>query len=447
MNKYCSLRNRLQTKEKIKDMRFSFFLILALLFCNPALSRQNGTEISENTTEGYKWYPKFVTFLPAGKMDSVLVYADTDIIPVIYPVNRYDIKANQDLDSIISVINRIRLDSRVNLSHVWVGGSASPEGPEKWNRILGEKRAKALADYLLENTGLPEEKFRIENLGEDWYSLSNALKKSNLYYRDTVLEIIATEPDYVKRKHRIQAIENNRVWTSMIRDIFPIFRNARMVIVCAAEPDVPSAIKAVEMQKPEYRPVYPATVSLAERTNICAKTPETRFFALKTNAFFLGGLIANLSFETELWRHWSIDFPVYYSPYNLFKETRKLRLLAIQPEMRYWLGKAGEGHFFGLHGHVAGFNIAINDNGRYQDPNRVLWGLGIGYGYTFNFGKEKRWGLELNIGAGFADYKYDAYRNWENGPKYDSGSGCYWGITRAGISIFYKWYYKNRKHE
>ncbi len=47
--------------------------------------------------------------------------------------------------------------------------------------------------------------------------------------------------------------------------------------------------------------------------------------------------------------------------------------------------------------------------------------------------------LAFTIGAGFAKYRYDAYRNRENGQKFASGSDCYWGITRAGITLSYKW--------
>ena len=57
-----------------------------------------------------------------------------------------------------------------------------------------------------------------------------------------------------------------------------------------------------------------------------------------------------------------------------------------------------------------------------------------------NLGARQRWGLEFNLGVGFADYDYEAYHNWDNGSKFRSGSNCYWGITRAGISISYKWY-------
>ena len=77
----------------------------------------------------YDWYPKYVTFLPKDKLDSVLVYANTDIVPVIYKVNKYNLHSNPQLDSIVSLINTIRGDKRITLEYVWIGGSASPEGP------------------------------------------------------------------------------------------------------------------------------------------------------------------------------------------------------------------------------------------------------------------------------------------------------------------------------
>ncbi len=181
-----------------------------------------------------------------------------------------------------------------------------------------------------------------------------------------------------------------------------------------------------------------------EDTLVAQPFPQTRFFAVKTNLLFAAALCANLGFEAELWPKWSLDIPVWYSPYDI-TSTRKLRLLAAQPEIRWWPEKAGEGHFFGLHMHVVGFNVAINDHGRYQDPNHALWGMGLSYGYAMKLGKTKRWGLEFNVGAGFAEYDYDAYRNQENGQKFRSGSATYFGITRAGISLSYNWY-KERKN-
>ena len=87
-------------------------------------------------------------------------------------------------------------------------------------------------------------------------------------------------------------------------------------------------------------------------------------------------------------------------------------------------------------------DVSTPSTDRYQDPNHALWGVGISGGWAKNFGSEKQWTIEFNLGVGYANYKYDVYRNWHNGVRFDSGSGHYWGVTRAGISIGYKWYLK-----
>ena len=392
--------------------------------------------------EVYRWYPQYVTFLPAHRLDSVLAYTATDIVPMVYKVNKYTLYPNAQLDSIVGLINRVRHDFRVQLAYVWIGGSASPEGPVWWNKQLGDYRSKALAAYLKDKAQLPDSLLRVENLAEDWFSTERALRRTPLFpHRDRILDIIADEPDWNRRKERIRAIDGGRTWSRLIREMFAPFRNARMVIVCHAE-GLQVALSEPLLPPPPATPVYPTPFIPAQ---VCPHTPASRFFALKTNALFAAALVANLGFEAELWPKWSIDIPVWYSPYDI-TPTRKLRLLATQPELRRWTKKAGEGHFIGLHTHIVGFNVAINEHGRYQDPNHALWGMGLSYGYACHLDRKKRWGLELNIGAGFAEYSYDTYRNWPNGPKVASGSNWYWGVTRAGVSISYKWY-KQRKNK
>ena len=418
----------------VENMRLSWLILLsAFFYCNLCAQQQKNALPSV----AYRWYPRYVTFLPSDRLDSVLVYAQTDIVPVIYKVNKYDLHVTAQLDSLVALINRIRHDERVGLAYVWVGGSASPEGPVQWNKKLGDYRSRRLADYLLEHTDLPSSMLRVENLEEDWYSLARTLEQSDYQYKDTLLNIIAHEPDWNRRKERICALDGGRTWRWLIRELFPPYRNARVVIVCYAE----------QIRIPATRPCPPAwhyaAVPETMKPVAVPRIPSERFFAVKTNGLFVAALVANLGFEVELWEKWSVDVPVYYSPYDI-TDTRKLRLLAVQPELRRWMRKAGEGHYVGVHAHLAGFNVAVNDHGRYQDPNHALWGLGVGYGYAMNLGRKKRWGVEFNLGLGFAEYDYDAYRNWQNGPKFRSGSDWYWGLTRAGVSVSYKWY-KPRK--
>ena len=425
-------------------MRCAFLMII--LFCSLLFGGIVGAQNVKDSVPDivYKWYPKYVTFLPGDKLDSVLVYANTDLVPVIYKVNKYDLKGSPQLDSIVNLINQIKSDSRVELAYVWVGGSASPEGPVAWNKKLGDYRSAALSNFLRSKTDLPDEQLRVENLGEDWYSVTRTLEKIDFPNKEKILDIIDSEPDWNSRKNKIRAIDNGQTWRRLVREIFPVFRNSRMVIVCSADGLKYRTHKSVPLVLQAPDTVCPMLSMPMIETKL-RRQPENRFWSVKTNTLFLAALVANVGVEVELWKKWSLDVPVWYSPYNI-TSTRKIRLMAVQPEIRHWLKKAGEGHFFGLHTHVAGFNVAINDNGRYQDPNHALWGMGLSYGYATHISKNKRWSLEFNLGVGFAEYDYDAYRNWANGPKFRSGSDWYWGITRAGISISYKWY-KERKNK
>ncbi len=200
-----------------------------------------------------------------------------------------------------------------------------------------------------------------------------------------------------------------------------------------------SFVQGQSSSEPTAVPMHSSEKTLSLQIPPAASSaPQTRFYAVKTNLLFAAALCANLGFEVELWPRWSLDIPVWYSPYEI-SSSYKLRLLATQPEVRWWPKKAGEGHFIGLHAHVAGFDVALDDRERYQDPDHALWGMGLSYGYAMNLGKTKRWGLEFNIGVGFADYEYDVYLNQKNGPKIRSGSATYFGITRAGVSVSYRW--------
>ena len=151
-------------------------------------------------------------------------------------------------------------------------------------------------------------------------------------------------------------------------------------------------------------------------------------------------MCANLGVEIGLWRHWSLDVPVWYSPYDITDGWR-IRLLATQPEVRYWLKDAGEGHYFGVHATVAGFNVSFGGDYRYQDPNHAAFGTGIGYGYAFHLDKSRRWSMEAQIGAGYIGYEYIKYHNTgRNGAEVSRGKGTYWGVTRAGFAVAYKFY-------
>ena len=160
---------------------------------------------------------------------------------------------------------------------------------------------------------------------------------------------------------------------------------------------------------------------------------------VKTNALEVAMLVANLGVEFRITPRLSFDMIWHYSPYDYFVARRKLRLDAIEPELRFWWGEAlVRGHFVGLHVPVAGFNVQLNDKYRYQDPNHALCGVGVSYGYAMPLGRRGNWGVEFTIGVGYMDVKYDVYSGKCNGAYPRTERRNYFGITRLGVDISYR---------
>lgn len=160
---------------------------------------------------------------------------------------------------------------------------------------------------------------------------------------------------------------------------------------------------------------------------------QNKFFALKTNVAPWAGCIMNVAWEMQFGNKFSIEVPVCWSPY-FFSHKYALRTFAVQPELRYWLGASGYGHFFGVHPGVAWYNLRFKDI-RYQDSGMPLVNVGVSYGYTLQVNRHLN--AEFSIGAGFVKTKYDRYYNISNGAKIDTRKTSYWGIDRLELSLVY----------
>lgn len=161
---------------------------------------------------------------------------------------------------------------------------------------------------------------------------------------------------------------------------------------------------------------------------------SSRYVAVKTNLAAWAGTILNLAADVQVSEHISVELPVLWCPWYV-SDKHAVKTFTIQPEGRYWLARPGEGHFFGVHAHIGWFNVKWNRD-RYQDTSRPLLGAGISYGYLLPLGEH--WAGEFTLGAGYANMKYDTYYNIGNGARIDTRTKNYWGITRVGISVVYR---------
>ena len=194
-----------------------------------------------------------------------------------------------------------------------------------------------------------------------------------------------------------------------------------------------TATPVVSPESGEAESLRPQAEQATAATGI-APSSSGRYLGVKTNIAAWAGTIMNIAADVQVSEHFSIELPILWCPWHV-SSKHAVKTFAIQPEARYWLSKPGEGHFFGVHAHVGWFNVKWNRD-RYQDTDRPLLGAGISYGYLLPF--NEHWAGEFTLGAGYANMRYDTYYNMDNGARIDTRTKNYWGITRVGLSVVYR---------
>ena len=136
---------------------------------------------------------------------------------------------------ILAAVDKIHSNPNYRIDKIEVAGYASPEGPPEFNRWLGENRAKALIDYIIEHRpqyNLTADNFRIVNGEENWAGLRRVVAASNMEMKEDVLAIIdnADIPSEQK-KLQIESLDYGWVWNRMLKEIYPHLRCARYLSV------------------------------------------------------------------------------------------------------------------------------------------------------------------------------------------------------------------------
>ena len=168
-------------------------------------------------------------------------------------------------------------------------------------------------------------------------------------------------------------------------------------------------------------------------------TPQ---FAVKTNVLSLMTSSLSLGAEIRLTRKTTFQTSASWNPWTYNEETNtKFKYLLVEPEVRVWTCEAFNGHFFGLHGHYAYYNVGalpvvpFSEELNQHRFEGQLAGAGVSYGYHWLLGT--RWSIDAEIGAGYARLWYDRYPCQTCAKVIGSETKNYWGITRLGVSLVY----------
>jgi hypothetical protein len=162
-------------------------------------------------------------------------------------------------------------------------------------------------------------------------------------------------------------------------------------------------------------------------------------WVIKSNLLYGAAGALNLGVEFRTGARTSLDFPFSWNPWE-FSDNRQWRHFLAQPEFRFWTDETFRGHFFGLHGHYAYYNVGNLPTpfSTYMQEYRFqgwLAGAGLSYGYRWNF--NHRWAMEVTLGAGYTYLLYDKYVCEDCGDHLGEFVKNYFGPTKAGLSLIY----------
>ncbi len=199
----------------------------------------------ENITEGVPLFEE--PALPARRIpEYVLVDASRtwdfgqDELEIIFKVSKIEIDSsvfNNEVifGKILAAVDKIFSNPYYKIDKIEVAGYASPEGRPAFNKWLGENRAKALIDYIIEHRpqyNLTRDNFRIRNGEENWAGLRRVVAASDLEQKERVLQIIDDESISGElKKNKIKWIDRAKTWKLMLEDIYPHLRCARYLAV------------------------------------------------------------------------------------------------------------------------------------------------------------------------------------------------------------------------
>lgn len=313
---------------------------------------------------------------------------------------------------------------------LYVNGYSGECENDSRNRRTAFHRCNNLKGYLINYYGLRERDFKTVNTPHNHPDLGDivVISYSSLPPLKQVEEDVSkSRPDGKEQKTEEitpVVVEKETEPVREEQEIKEEVQQKEQQVVQAVEP-VQQEVKS-EPEQPDQPMQTDELVSVSQTSS--------RYVAVKTNLAAWAGTILNLAADVQVSEHISVELPVLWCPWYV-SDKHAVKTFTIQPEGRYWLARPGEGHFFGVHAHIGWFNVKWNRD-RYQDTSRPLLGAGISYGYLLPLGEH--WAGEFTLGAGYANMKYDTYYNIGNGARIDTRTKNYWGITRVGISVVYR---------
>ena len=339
------------------------------------------------------------------------------------------------LEEYLSKIQSVLSHNEASSVKISCISSFSPEGKVDFNKRLAKKRSETGASLLAAIAASTT----VSEIMAPWDDLLKILesdKGAGVPFRDETVEIVRSIIEGNASYQDLRSFRGSKPWKYIVKNLFPSLRRC-LISVSIDTPPVPYVSSA-------FRPAAPVASVSAPQVIIDRKVsplitlPNNYFVGIKTNLLYDIASVTNVSVELGFAKHYSVELLGTFSPWDYGRETLQFRTALLQPEFRYWFSEGWTRHFVGLHAHLGWYNIAPGGKIRYQDHNgnSPLVGVGLSYGYVVPF--TSHWGAEFSVGAGYAYLSYDKFYNIHNGALFGTGEKHYFGLTKLGASVYYR---------
>ena len=150
-----------------------------------------------------------------------------------YLVNSADVRNSElkgkSVKDFLAAIDQINADERTSITGTEILAYASPEGPERKNNELADKRSasanKALKEMSKKHDNISGAE--VKSLGEDWEGFQQLVKESNIEDKELILRVLSMYSDPAVRENEIRNM--SQVFTALKGEVLPELRRARLI--------------------------------------------------------------------------------------------------------------------------------------------------------------------------------------------------------------------------
>ena len=353
-------------------------------------------------------------------------------------------------------------DTSLIISSLRIIGSASPEGSEKYNRLLSEKRANAVYDYLTEFISLPDTITNFEYLGRNWKGLYDLVASDPAVpshsevlalLRKAVTNSGLSTSESNRLLYQLKKLRGGEAYTYMYRQLFPALRSSYIYVVCEKRANLELDSKVLEATDPVSSQSADSIVSVSEEderadaaqtaaTDLDASMASSTLFAdesssieagtdvrkpfymdLSTNMLYDIAAVPNIEAEFYVGKNISVYGNWMYGWWDNDARHRYWRIYGGELGARWWFGRKAEakpltGHHIGIYGGMLTFDFEWGGTGYMGgQPGGTLWdrslvNAGIEYGYSLPV--SNRLNIDFSIGLGFLSGNYIKYFPFDN---------------------------------